>query len=125
MGRVKLKNMVFYGYHGVVEQEKVLGGKYEVDIEFEFDMTSAIKTDHLRDTISYEEIYQLVQDIVTHSKFHLIEALAGKLLRVIFNTYPVDLVLVRIRKPNAPVKGVLDTVEVEISRTREEMRKLL
>ena len=125
MGRVKLKNMVFYGYHGVVEQEKVLGGKYEVDIEFEFDMTSAIKTDHLRDTISYEEIYQLVQDVVTNSKFHLIEALAGKLLRVIFNTYPVDLVLVRIRKPNAPVKGVLDTVEVEISRTREEMRKLL
>lgn len=125
MGRVKLKNMVFYGYHGVVEQEKVLGGKYEVDVEFEFDMTSAIKTDHLRDTISYEEIYQLVQDVVTRSKFHLIEALAGKLLRVIFNTYPVDLVLVRIRKPNAPVKGVLDTVEVEISRTREEMRKLL
>ena len=125
MGRVKLINMVFYGYHGVIEQEKVLGGKYEVDIEFEFDMTSAIKTDHLRDTISYEEIYQLVQDVVTHSKFHLIEALAGKLLRVIFNTYPVDLVLVRIRKPNAPVKGVLDTIEVEISRTREEMRKLL
>ncbi|MCK4688690.1 MAG: dihydroneopterin aldolase [Candidatus Marinimicrobia bacterium] len=125
MGRVKLKNMVFYGYHGVIEQEKVLGGKYEVDVEFEFDMTSAIKTDHLRDTISYEEIYQLVQDVVTNSKFHLIEALAGKLLRVIFNTYPVDLVLVRIRKPNAPVKGVLDTVEVEISRTREEMRKLL
>lgn len=125
MGRVKLINMVFYGYHGVVEQEKVLGGKYEVDVEFEFDMTSAIKTDHLRDTISYEEIYQLVQDVVTHSKFHLIEALAGKLLRVIFNTYPVDLVLVRIRKPNAPVKGVLDTIEVEISRTREEMRKLL
>ena len=125
MGRVKLINMVFYGYHGVIEQEKVLGGKYEVDIEFEFDMTSAIKTDHLRDTISYEEIYQLVQDVVTNSKFHLIEALAGKLLRVIFNTYPVDLVLVRIRKPNAPVKGVLDTIEVEISRTREEMRKLL
>lgn len=125
MDRVKLINMVFYGYHGVVEQEKVLGGKYEVDVEFEFDMTSAIKTDHLRDTISYEEIYQLVQDVVTHSKFHLIEALAGKLLRVIFNTYPVDLVLVRIRKPNAPVKGVLDTIEVEISRTREEMRKLL
>lgn len=125
MGRVKLINMVFYGYHGVIEQEKVLGGKYEVDVEFEFDMTSAIKTDHLCDTISYEEIYQLVQDVVTHSKFHLIEALAGKLLRVIFNTYPVDLVLVRIRKPNAPVKGVLDTIEVEISRTREEMRKLL
>ncbi len=124
MGRVKLINMVFYGYHGVAEQEKILGGKFEVDVELEFDMTSAIMTDHLQDTISYEDIYQLVQDVITHSKFYLIEALAGKLLRVIFDNYSVDSVLIRIRKPNAPVKGVLDNVEVEISRTREEMEKL-
>jgi len=124
MGRVKLINMVFYGYHGVAEQEKILGGKFEVDVELEFNMTSAIRTDHLQDTISYEDLYQLVQDVITHSKFHLIEALAGKLLRVIFDNYSVDSVLIRIRKPNAPVKGVLDNVEVEISRTKEEMEKL-
>ena len=125
MGRVSLKNMVFYGYHGVAEQEKILGGKFEVDIDLDFDMTSAIKTDHLVDTINYEDVYKNVHDVVTSSKCYLIEALAGKLLRTMFTRYPVQFAQVTIRKPNAPVKGVLDSVEVVLSRTREEMSDIL
>ncbi len=123
MGKVSLKNMVFYGYHGVADQEKILGGKFEADLILEFDMTPAIKSDHLKDTISYENLYKLVHDIVTQSKYFLIEALAGKILHEVFTHYDPDKVCVRIRKPNAPVKGVLDTVEVEISRSREEYEK--
>lgn len=124
MGIIRLKNMVFYGYHGVAEPEKILGGKFEVDVELEFDMTRAIRTDHLHDTVSYEEIYHLVEGVVTTSKFYLIEALAGQILKSIFLRYPVNSVTVRIRKPNAPVKGVLDTVEVEITRQRHEIGDL-
>lgn len=116
--------MVFYGYHGVAEQEKILGGKFEVDVELEFDMTRAIRSDHLPDTISYEDIYHLVEKVVTESKFYLLEALAGQILKTIFLQYPVNVVTVRIRKPNAPVKGVLDTVEVEITRQRHEIGDL-
>ncbi len=122
MGKIKLNNMVFYGYHGVMEQEKDLGGKFEVDLEFEFDMTAAVDTDQLQDTISYVEIYQRVKTVITNTKFHLIESLAGKILRAIFETYPADKVTIRIRKPNAPLRGVLDNVEVEITRTRTEMK---
>ncbi len=125
MGKVKLKNMVFYGYHGVAEQEKDLGGRFEVDVELNFDMSAAIHTDHLGDTISYEEVYHLVHNVVTQSRCYLIETLAGRILRKIFDQFPVDAVLVRIRKPSAPIKGVLDTVEVELARTREEMEELL
>jgi dihydroneopterin aldolase len=124
MGIIRLKNMVFYGYHGVAEPEKILGGKFEVDVELEFDMTRAIRTDHLHDTVSYEAIYHLVEGVVTTSKFYLIEALAGQILKSIFRSYPVNSVTVRIRKPNAPVKGVLDTVEVEITRQRHEIGDL-
>jgi len=121
MGKIKLNNMVFYGYHGVMEQEKDLGGKFEVDLEFEFDMSAAVDSDQLQDTISYVEIYQKVKSVITTSKFHLIESLAGKILRAIFETYPTDRVTIRIRKPNAPLRGVLDNVEVEITRKRSEM----
>lgn len=124
MGIIRLKNMVFYGYHGVAEPEKILGGKFEVDLELEFDMTRAIRTDHLQDTISYEEVYHLVAQVVTNSKFYLIEALAGQILKTIFLKYPVNCVTIRIRKPNAPIKGVLDTVEVEITRRRHEIGDL-
>ncbi len=125
MGIVRLKNMVFYGYHGVAEPEKILGGKIEVDVELEFDMTKVIHSDHLPDTVNYEQVYNLVKEVVTQSKFFLIEALAGKILHAIFRNHEVQSVLVRIRKPNAPIKGVLDTVEVEIARRREQMEDIL
>jgi len=125
MGRVSLKNMVFYGYHGVAEQEKILGGKFEVDLSLVFNMTPAIKSDHLKDTISYEDLYKLVHNVVTNSKYYLLEALAGKIIKEVFLKFSPEKVLIRIRKPNAPVKGVLDTVEVEICRTRDEIKELL
>lgn len=124
MGRMSLKNMVFYGYHGVAEQEKILGGRFEVDLSIEFNMNAAIRSDHLNDTISYVDLYQLVHDVVTKSKFYLIEALAGKILKEIFAHYQPARVIIRIRKPGAPVKGVLDTVEVEIERTRDDIGDL-
>ncbi len=125
MGRVRLKNMVFYGYHGVAEQEKILGGRFEVDLSLDFDMTPAIKSDHLRDTISYEDLYKLVHNVVTNSKYYLIEALAGKIIQEVYQKFSPEKVLVRIRKPSAPVKGVLDTVEVELCRTRDEIEGLI
>jgi len=125
MGRVSLKNMVFYGYHGVAEQEKILGGRFEVDLSLDFNMTPAIKSDHLKDTISYEDLYKLVHNVVTNSKYYLLEALAGKIIKEVFLKFSPEKVLIRIRKPSAPVKGVLDTVEVEICRTRDEIKELL
>jgi dihydroneopterin aldolase len=125
MGRVSLKNMVFYGYHGVVEHEKVLGGRYEVDLSLDFDMSAAINSDHLRDTISYEDLYKLVHDVMTKSKYYLVEALAGKIIKQVFIHFNPDKVLIRIRKPGAPVKGVLDTVEVELERTRRQFEELM
>jgi len=124
MGVVRLKNMVFYGYHGVAEPEKILGGKIEVDAELQFDMSKAIQSDHLNDTINYETVYKLIHDVVTNYKFFLIEALAGKIIGTIFKTYQVDAITVRVRKPNAPIKGVLDTVEVEVMRNRQEMSRM-
>lgn len=123
MGKVSLKNMVFYGYHGVAEQEKELGGKYEVDLTLEFDMEPAIHSDHLRDTINYEDVYQLVHDVVTKSKFYLIEALAGKIIKAVFGFYHPDAVSVCLRKLNPPIKGVLDHVEVELCRTKAALKE--
>ena len=32
MGVIKLKNMQFYGYHGVYDHEKKIGAPFEVDV---------------------------------------------------------------------------------------------
>ena len=120
MDVIRLKNMVFYGYHGVSESEKSLGGKFEVDIDLYQDLKKAGQSDNLKDTLNYEKIYKTVQNCTKRNKYYLIETLAERIAGSILKKYKTDKVLVKVRKPHAPVKGVLDTVEVEIVRTKAD-----
>lgn len=120
MGVIRLKNMLFYGYHGRSESEKNLGGKFEVDLDLFLPLQQAGQSDHLEDTVDYEAIYQTVDKCIQGRKFYLIEALAENIARAIVTRYPVQRIQIRVRKPHAPVKGVLDTVEVELERTRAD-----
>ena len=79
------------------------------------------ETDALDDTIDYSALHELVAAIVNGPSFDLIEALAGAIARaVLAATDPtlVDAVEVRVRKPDAPIDGELDTVEAALFRRR-------
>lgn len=91
-----------------------------MDVEMNLSLKKACQTDDLKDTINYEAIYQTVDGCVKRDKFYLIEALANSIARDVLNNHPVDSLTIRVRKPHAPVRGVLDTVEVEIERARAD-----
>ena len=112
--------MQFYGYHGVHKFEKEKGGPFEVDVEIKTNLASACKTDDVNQTIDYEAVYNQVKQCVTENKFNLIEALAELIGEEIISNFKVDELTIRVRKPEAIIKGKLDTVEVEISRKRED-----
>ena len=118
MDVIRLEKMQFYGYHGVSESERELGGKFEVDLEMFFPLQKAGKSDRLEDTLDYEAAYNLVQSCVVQKKYFLLETLAESIIDICMETFPVHRMVVRVRKPNAPVKGVLEHVEVECDRSR-------
>ena len=120
MDTIRLKNMQFYGFHGVDKSEKHLGGRFEVDVEMQLSLTNSCDSDDLNDTVNYERIYKTVNECVSKDKFYLIEALASSIAKDILINYPINSIKVRVRKPHAPVKGVLDTVEVELNRSKED-----
>ena len=120
MGIIRLKNMQFYGFHGVNESEKKLGGRFEVDVELNLSLNSSCLSDDLEDTIDYESVYKIIESCVKRDKFYLIEALANSIAKNILNNHELESILVRVRKPNAPLNGVLDTVEVEIKRKQKD-----
>ncbi len=116
MDYIRLKNMVFFAYHGIEESEKILGARFEVDLEISCDLEKASHSDKLEDTINYEAIYHDIQAIVTENKKHLIESIAGMIARKIKSKYRgVESIKVVVRKPSVPIKGILDTVEIEIN----------
>jgi dihydroneopterin aldolase len=110
-----LKNMVFYSHHGVYAAERALGQRIEVDVELNSDFQPAGKADDLDMTINYSKVYQLVKTVAETEQYNLIEAIAVAILTRIRGVYSVHQVTVRVRKPQPPVGGVMDTVEFEIT----------
>lgn len=116
MDRITLKNMVFFGYHGALKEEREIGGRFEVDIDLIGDFSAASVTDDLSDAVDYQKAYVLIKQKIEGSKYHLIEKIAGDVAKEILSAFTVNKVNVRIRKRNVPIGGVIDYVEVELSR---------
>jgi len=113
---LRLKNMVFYGYHGVYDVEKEMGQRIEVDLELKVDLEKAGMQDSLTATINYVEAYHLVKQIVENEHYNLIEAIGMSIANQLLSKFSLQQVVVRVRKPQPPVGGVLDTVEFEVSK---------
>ena len=123
MGIIRLHNAVFYAYHGVLLDEQNLGGKFEVDVELHCDLSQGAQSDHLDDTVNYERVYDCIRTLVLEKKHLLLESLASAVGMGILNNFrKVQSVTVKVRKPSAPVKGIVDYVEVELTETRKDMK---
>ena len=81
MDKIILSNLAFYGYHGVLSEEKVLGQKFFFDIELFLDLTKAGESDYMMDSVSYADVYAVVKDICENNKFDLLEALSHKIAK--------------------------------------------
>lgn len=121
MDRIILQNMHFYGYHGVLAEEKVLGQKFFVDARLALDLTAAGRSDQVEDTVSYAQVYRVIEAIVTEERYDLLEGLGHRICGEILREFgPVVQVELTIRKPGAPVQGHYDWFAVEITRGRSD-----
>jgi 7,8-dihydroneopterin aldolase/epimerase/oxygenase len=122
--RLSLLGMRFEATHGVLPSEKVDPQPFEVDLVLHADLRDAGRTDALDDTVDYRGLHELVDSIVMGPTFDLIEGLAGAIAGAVLTaTDPrlVGAVEVRVRKPEAPLPGELDTVEAALVRRRPEV----
>jgi 7,8-dihydroneopterin aldolase/epimerase/oxygenase len=122
MDKIILTNMNFYAYHGVLQEEQEKGQNFFIDIEMYIDLKNAGISDNLEDTVDYSAIYDIIKNITEKNKFRLIEKLADNISREILSGYCNILeIIVRVRKPEAPLGGKLDWASVEIKRTRNDI----
>jgi len=119
--RIILKDLAFYGYHGVMPEEGKIGARFVVDLECGLDTRRAAQTDEVEDTISYALIFECVQAAFTDSRYKLLEALAQNICDRLFAAQDrIDWVRVRVCKPEAPIPTVQGEFAVEIVRERPQ-----
>ncbi|HWI50017.1 MAG TPA: dihydroneopterin aldolase [Rummeliibacillus sp.] len=118
MDYIHIKDMEFYGYHGVLPEETKLGQRFRVTLAIATDLQHAGETDKLDNTVSYAEVYDLCKKVVEGKSYKLIEAVAEKIATVVCETYPnaVKGIRVEVIKPDPPIPGHYREVSVEITR---------
>ncbi|GAB4339379.1 MAG: dihydroneopterin aldolase [Calditrichia bacterium] len=122
MGFIRLNNMIFYAHHGYYQAERELGQKFQLDLEMEVDFSKTVESDNLHDAVNYEAVYKKVHHIFNSYKFSLLEALADRIAREVLDNFEVKAIRVKVRKPQVPLNGFLDNVEVELYRENERLK---
>lgn len=117
--KILLRGMVFYGFHGATAAEQEVGQRFVVDLEIQLDVSRAGRSDSIEDTVSYSHLYKATKDILEGPRRKLLENVAESLAHSILGRFDIESVMVRVKKPEVPMKGsILDYAAVEIFRQR-------
>lgn len=121
MDNIRINGIKTYAYHGVFDAERTLGQFFITDVVMHLDLTPASTTDDLNGTVHYGEAYQMIEEIIKGEPVNLIEHLAEKVSKALFDRY--DRIVgteVTITKVNPPIEGNYDNVSITLNRKRED-----
>ncbi|MEO5322704.1 dihydroneopterin aldolase [Mesorhizobium sp. CC13] len=112
---IRMKNCAFFARHGVLDEEETLGQRFYVDAELTVDPDRPLDEDSMQSTVDYGIAFEVIEKIVTGQRRFLIEALAQEVGKALCDRFSqIRKAEITVRKPNAPVRGVLDHVEVTV-----------
>lgn len=119
--RISIVAAEYFAYHGARKEEHLLGGRYQVDADIDFDASAAVVSDDLSDTINYEEILFRISEHMNGEPYDLIETLAFDMASSIAEQFNrINAVTIRVRKLNVPIQEIMDCVECEVTVRRKE-----
>ena len=122
MDCIRIKSLKVEARHGVYEFERKKDGTFELDIEIYLPLEKSGKSDKLEDTIDYDNIVSIATKAFIEKDYNLVEAAAESVCGKLLNAFKVFKVIVRVRKPHAPINADFDTIEVELIRKNEHFK---
>ena len=117
--RIAIRGIEVFARHGVLASEKENGQTFLVDVELFLDLSEAVLSDRLEDTVDDGELAQRIHDIVASERWDLIEKVAGRVAEVAMQDRRVSQVNVTVHKPEAPIAVSFGDLAVTLPRTRE------
>ena len=109
-----ISGLEVFAFHGCTPQEKERGQRFVIDIELDHDASAAVADDDLGKTIDYDGLTAEIYDLATRERYDLIETLASRIGEHIMATTGAMSVLVRVGKPEAPMRHEVEGVAVEM-----------
>ena len=110
MFSISLHNLIFFSFHGVHEEERILGNRYEVNVELSFNTSEQITT--LQQTINYASVYEIIKERM-NSPAKLLETLVQDMAeKIVHLDNRITSIMVSIEKKNPPIPNMEGSVSV-------------
>lgn len=110
MFTIHLNNLHFFSYHGLHEEESILGNEYEVDAAITFMVTEPITT--LHQTINYVKIHDIIKQRMK-TPTALLETVAQDLAQHIHDADSrISSIYIKIKKMHPPIANFKGSVSV-------------
>ena len=112
MGKIYLRNIRVYSYHGCMDEEAKIGSDYVVNVCVETDLSESSVSDNLKDTVDYVAINSIVkEEMKIRSK--LLENVVDRIIKRILREHTkVKKARVEVAKLNPPINGDVEEVSV-------------
>ena len=121
MGKIYLKNILLYAFHGCMDEEEKIGSDYIVNVVVKTNLDKSSKSDQLKDTVDYVALHAIVKEEM-QQRAKLLEHVADRILNRIIEEHPsVQKAKVKVSKRNPPIGGNVEEVAVK----RELLRSAL
>ena len=119
IGIIELEEMTFWAHHGCLESEKKKGNLFLVNFKGEMDMSKAVESDALEDTVNYAAIYEVIKAEMAVAS-DLLEHVAGRIVKAVAEKYPEFVKFsVRVSKRRPPVGGPVQWSRVTLTYNKE------
>ena len=111
MVRVQLHNLLFKAFHGIHEEERILGNEYSVEVALEFHEKTEV-IEHINNTIDYSKVYDIIK-LRMQVPTPLLETVVMLTGLDIHHNFPdLKSILISIKKLNLPIEGMQGFAEV-------------
>lgn len=111
---IYINEVRIHARHGVMPQETAVGADFIVSLRVGYDISRAIRTDDVDDTLSYADMLAVIQrEMEIPSK--LLEHVAGRIASALLKTFPdITSIDLSITKVNPPMGAECHGAGVEI-----------
>lgn len=117
---ILLNELHFHAFHGVGTQEQLVGNDFVVSLKLRTDLSRAMQSDEVNDTVSYADVFQSVKEEMEMPS-QLLEHVAGRIIQRLFDDYPtVEEITLTLLKRNPPMNADIASAGVEVTVKRED-----
>ena len=119
MGKIRLKNIRTYSYHGCLVEESKIGSNYRIDLEVSTNLEKSSTSDDLKDTVDYVLLNKIVEEEMA-IRANLLENVAQRIVdRTFRESGAVTKIKVSVSKINPPIGGDVKQVTIVLKERRK------